>query len=186
MRLGGSMDDPGGPDLTRVNPLAERLSHWVSGTPRGQAFGCWTSRALALPQLRRLVAGAIPWTPLHRPVSEATVALVTTSGVHLRRDPPFNPDSDSSFRVIPGDAQPGDLAITHQAYDRGDAQRDVNLVFPLPRLRELAAAGVIGRLAAEHYGFGLVDRGAKLIGPGREVAARLAAAAVDLALLVPA
>jgi D-proline reductase (dithiol) PrdB len=180
------MDDHRAPELTRVNPLAERLSHWVSGTQRGRAFGCWTSRVLALPQLRGLVGGAIPWTPLHRPVSEATVALVTTSGVHLRRDPPFNPDSDSSFRVIPADAQPGDLAITHQAYDRGDAQRDINLVFPLQRLRELAAAGVIGRLAAEHYGFGLVDRGAKLIGPGREVAARLADAAVDLALLVPA
>ncbi len=180
------MDDHRGPEPTRVNPLAERLSRWVSGTPRGQAFGCWTSKTLALPQLRRLVGGAIPWTPLQRPVREATVALVTTSGVHLRRDRPFDPDSDSSFRVIPRDAEPGDLAITHQAYDRRDALRDINLVFPLQRLRELAAAGVIGRLAAEHYGFGLVDRGAKLIGPGREVAARLQDAAVDIALLVPA
>jgi D-proline reductase (dithiol) PrdB len=180
------MDDHRGPELTRVNPLVERLTHWVSGSPRGHTFGCWTSRALAIPQLRRLVGGPIPWTPLYRPVSEATVALVTTSGVHLKRDPPFNPDSDSSFRVIPADAEPGDLAITHQAYDRGDAQRDINLVFPLQRLRELEAAGVIGRLAAEHYGFGLVDQGAKLIGPGREVAARLHDAAVDLALLVPA
>jgi D-proline reductase (dithiol) PrdB len=180
------MDDQRGPDLTRVNPLVERLSHWVSGTPRGQAFGCWASRALALPQLRHLAGGAIPWTPLHRLVSDATVTLVTTSGVHLRRDPPFNPNSDSSFRIIPADARPGDLAITHQAYDRGDARRDINLVFPLQRLRELAAAGVIGRLAPEHYGFGLVDRGAALIGPGREVAARLHDANVDLALLVPA
>jgi D-proline reductase (dithiol) PrdB len=180
------MDDRRGPELTRVNPLVGRLSRWVSGSPRGHAFGCWTSRALAIPQLRRLVGGPIPWTPLHRPVGEATVALVTTSGVHLRRDPPFNPDSDSSFRVIPATAEPDDLAITHQAYDRGDAQRDINLVFPLQRLRELAAAGVIGRVAPEHYGFGLVDRGAALIGPGREVAARLHDAHVDLALLVPA
>ena len=180
------MDDHRDPELTRLNPVVERLSHWVSGTARGQAFGCWVSRALALPQLRRLVGGEIPWTPLHRPVREATVVLVTTTGVHLRRDPPFNPGSDSSFRVIPADAQPGDLAITHQAYDRGDAQRDINLVFPLQRLRELAAAGVIGRLAPEHYGFGLVDRGAALIGPGREVASRLSDADVDLALLVPA
>jgi D-proline reductase (dithiol) PrdB len=180
------MDDHRGPELTRVNPLAERLSRWVSGTSRGQAFGCWTSRALALPQLRRLVGGAIPWTPLRRPVRESTLALVTTSGVHLRQDPPFDPDSDSSFRVIPRDAEPGDLAITHQAYDRRDAVRDINLVFPLQRLRELAADGMIGGLAAEHYAFGLVDRGAKLVGPGREVATRLADAHVDLALLVPA
>jgi D-proline reductase (dithiol) PrdB len=179
------MGDHESPALTRVNPLAERLARWVSGTPRGQAFGRWTSKTLALPQLRRLVGGPIPWTPLARPVREATVALVTTSGVHLRRDPPFNPASDASFRVIPRDAEPGDLAITHQAYDRRDALRDVNLVFPLQRLRELAADGVIGRVAAENYGFGLVDRGASLVAPGREVAARLRRAAVDLALLVP-
>jgi D-proline reductase (dithiol) PrdB len=85
-----------------VNPLVERLSQWVSRTARGQAFGCRASRGLALPQLRRLASGAIPWTPLHRPVRAATVALVTTTGVHLRRDPPFNPNSDSSFLSITG------------------------------------------------------------------------------------
>ncbi|HXW46171.1 MAG TPA: glycine/sarcosine/betaine reductase selenoprotein B family protein [Streptosporangiaceae bacterium] len=180
------MDDGRSPELTRVNPLAERLSCWTSGSARGQAVGRWISRTLALPQLRRLTGGVIPWTQLRRPITEATVALVTTSGVHLRRDKPFNPGSDSSFRVIPCDAEPGDLAITHQAYDRRDALRDINLVFPLQRLRELAAQGVIGRLAAENYGFGLVDQGAKLIGPGREVAARLNDGGVDLALLVPA
>jgi D-proline reductase (dithiol) PrdB len=180
------MGEDRGPERTRVNPLAERLAQWTSGSPRGQAVGRWISRRLALPQLRRLAGGTIPWTQLKRPITEATVALVTTSGVHLRRDRPFNPNSDPSFRVIPQDAEPGDLAITHQAYDRRDALRDINLVFPLQRLRELQAEGVIGQLAAEHYGFGLVDNGAKLIGPGREVAARLRDGGVDLALLVPA
>jgi D-proline reductase (dithiol) PrdB len=180
------MDEDRGPERTRVNPLAERLSHWTTDSSRGQAFGRWTSRRLALPQLRRLTGGTIPWTRLKRPITQATVALITTGGVHLRRDQPFNPNSDPSFRVIPRDAEPGDLAITHQAYDRRDALRDINLVFPLQRLRELEAEGVIGRLAAEEYGFGLVDFGAKLIGPGREVAARLCDGGVDLALLVPA
>ncbi len=180
------MEDDQRPELTRVNPLAERLTHWVSGTPRGQAAGRWTSRTLALPQLRHLARETIPWTRLKRPVSEATAALVTTGGVHLRRDRPFSPSSDPSFRVIPRDARPGDLAITHQAYDRRDAMRDINLVFPLERLRELEADGIIGRVAAEHYGFGLVDRGSALLGPGPEVAAGLLDAHVDLALLVPA
>jgi D-proline reductase (dithiol) PrdB len=180
------MDDDRSPVPTRVNPLAERLSKWVTCTPRGQAFGRWTSKRLALPQLRGLTSGTIPWTQLRAPVSAATVALVTTSGVHLRDDRPFNPNSDPSFRVIPRDAEPGDLAITHQAYDRTDALRDINLVFPLQRLRELEAAGVIGRLAADHYGFGLVDKGSALLEPGREVGGRLHDAGVDLALLVPA
>ncbi len=180
------MDEDRGPERTRVNPLAERLSRWTSGSRRGQAFGRWASKRLTLPQLRWLAGGTIPWTPMERAITEATVALVTTSGVHLRRDRPFNPNGDPSFRVIPQDAEPGDLAITHQAYDRRDALRDINLVFPLQRLRELQTEGVIGRLAAEQYGFGLVHNGAKLTGPGREVAARLHDGGVDLALLVPA
>ena len=114
------------------------------------------------------------------------MALVTSSGVHLRSDRPFDLYSDASFRVIPGRALPDDLQITHRGYDRRDAARDVNLVFPLPRLRELAAEGIIGRVADEHYGFGLTVKAEELLAPGREVGRRLHQAGVDLALLVPA
>jgi D-proline reductase (dithiol) PrdB len=47
----------------------------------------------------------IPWTPLRKPLSECTVALVTTAGVHLKGQKPFDmsdPDGDPSFREIPG------------------------------------------------------------------------------------
>ena len=93
---------------------------------------------------------------------------------------------DASFRVIPRGAEAADLAISHQAYDRTDALRDINLVFPLERLRELEAEGVIGRVAGEHYGFGLSGSANELLAPGREVGRRLASARVDIALLVPA
>src|SRR5258708_4742449 len=169
-----------------INPLHERILRWVSGSGRGQAFGRLLSRLIALPQLRHLTASEIPWTPLARPISEATVAIVTTSGVHLRRDKPFHLNSDSSFRVVPRETKAADLTITHQAYDRTDALRDINLVFPLERLRELEAEGVIGRVADEHFGFGLSGSAKALIAPGREVARRLADAHVDLVLLVPA
>src|SRR5213080_4822043 len=39
----------------------------------------------------------------------------------------------------PRSAEPTDLTISHLAYDRTDALRDINLVFPLQRLRELQA-----------------------------------------------
>jgi D-proline reductase (dithiol) PrdB len=114
------------------------------------------------------------------------VVLISTGGVHLRTDRPFNPNSDPTFRVIPVRAEPGDLAITHQAYDRTDALRDINLVFPLERLRELEAEGVIGSLADEHYGFGLMGSAKRFLPSLREVARRIADDGVDLALLVPA
>jgi D-proline reductase (dithiol) PrdB len=100
-------------------------------------------------------AGVVPWAT--RPVSlpQATVALVTLAGVHLRAQAPFDmqsPDGDASFRVIPGLTDSGDLTITHDYYDHTAADHDVNVVFPIARLRELAAAGWIGRTAPRHIG----------------------------------
>ncbi len=101
------------------------------------------------------VVGPVPWTPARVPLERATVALVTLAGVHLRDQPAFdmqNPDGDASFRVIPGTVSPADLTITHDYYDHAAADRDVNIVFPVARLRELAAAGRIGRVAPRHVG----------------------------------
>src|SRR6266849_6640711 len=78
----------------------------------------------------------IPYTPNHRALSELTIALVTTAGVHLLDQPAFNPEGEKEFRVIPA-----------------DADRDVNCVFPLDRLRELAAQGLIGDVSNLHIGY---------------------------------
>jgi hypothetical protein len=56
----------------------------------------------------------------------------------------------------------------------------------LQRLQELEAEGVVGRVADEHYGFGLAPHPAPLLVSAREVAGRLRQAQVDLVLLVPA
>jgi len=114
------------------------------------------------------------------------VVLLSTGGVHLQSDRPFNLNGDPTFRIIPKDAQQADLAISHQAYDKTDALRDVNLVFPIERLRELEAEHVIGRLAEDHYGFGLMGSAKRLMPAIKEVAQRISESGVDLALLVPA
>lgn len=98
---------------------------------------------------------ALPWATRPVPMHQATVALVTLGGVHLKTQPPFdmwNPAGDASFRVIPGTVDPADLTITHDYYDHTAADRDVNVVFPIERLRELAVAGWIGRPAPRHIG----------------------------------
>jgi D-proline reductase (dithiol) PrdB len=175
-----------GPVRTHAGGLNESFARWITNSALGGAFGHWLSKAIAVPQLRRLTGAGIPWTPLRKPLSASTVVLVSTGGVHLRRDRPFNLKSDSSFRVIPKDVEPGDLAISHQAYDRTDALRDINLVFPIERLRELEAEQVIGRLAEDHYGFGLMGSAAQLMPAIKEVARRIRDSGADLALLVPA
>jgi D-proline reductase (dithiol) PrdB len=171
--------------LLMTNPFQTAFLRWL-GTRRGRAFGVWLSSRISMPQLRRMALDVVPWTPLRRPLAEATVAIVTTSGTHLAHDQPFQLTSDPTFRVIPRTAEAADLTIEHLAYDRTDALRDVNLVFPLQRLRELEAEGVVGRVADHHYGFGLCRDGRLLVQPGREVARRMREDGVDLALLVPA
>lgn len=97
----------------------------------------------------------VPWTPARVPLERGSIALVTSAGVHLTSQPPFdmvNGDGDASFRILPGDSAAADLMITHDYYDHRAADRDVNCVFPLDRLRELATAGLIGRVAPRHIG----------------------------------
>lgn len=111
--------------------------------------------ALAARGWKSEATGEIPWAPARIRLPEATVALVTSAGVHLKGDHPFdmvNPEGDATFRVIRGESALLDLTITHDYYDHRAADRDMNCVFPLERLRELAAAGLIGRVAPRHIG----------------------------------
>ena len=70
----------------------------------------------------------IPWTPLNKPLTQCRVGLVTTGGLHLRRDLPFDmndPDGDPTFRKVPCDAEASELVITHDYYDHRDADHDL-------------------------------------------------------------
>lgn len=98
----------------------------------------------------------IPWTPMMKALTASTIALVTTAGVHHREQEPFDmrdPDGDPSFRIIDFRKPLSTLMITHDYYDHTDADKDINIVFPLERLKEFEQEGRIGRVANVHYGF---------------------------------
>lgn len=98
----------------------------------------------------------IPWTRFTKLLSESTVAIVTTAGVHHRDQTPFNmldKNGDPSYRIIDLTRPLSSLMITHDYYDHADADRDINIVFPVERLREFTSEGVIRRLADRNYGF---------------------------------
>jgi D-proline reductase (dithiol) PrdB len=98
-----------------------------------------------------------------------------------------NQTRPSDFRIIPGDTPASDLVMSHTStnFDRTGFQQDWNVVFPLDRLRELAAAGVIGSVANQHYSFmGAADP--RIMEPAaRRLAALLRQDHVDAAVLVP-
>lgn len=98
----------------------------------------------------------IPWAPLKKPLRETVIALVTTAGVHLRAQLPFDmddPNGDPSVRVVPSGVKEKELVITHNYYDHSAADRDLNVVLPLDRLKELKAEGLIGGIAPFVYSF---------------------------------
>ena len=97
--------------------------------------------------------GPMPFVKWTKPANEAVFALITTAGVHLKTQPVFDVEAgDSSVRMIPLGCKDEDLMISHTHFDRSDADQDINCVFPLSRLKELAAQGVVGGAAKTHYG----------------------------------
>lgn len=95
----------------------------------------------------------IPYTPRSLELSQSTFALVSTAGVHLRDQEPYTVAGDNSWRLIPGDVQANQLMVTHDHYNHRDADEDINVVFPIDRLRELAAEGIIKAVSDKHLGF---------------------------------
>ncbi len=88
------------------------------------------------------------------PLKERRIAIITTAGLHRIDDERFNL-VDLSYRVLPVDVKTGDLSMTHSSvhFDRTGFREDVNLVYPIDRLKELAEKGEIGSVASFHYSF---------------------------------
>lgn len=129
-----------------------------------------------------------PWTPLARPLTEARVGLVTTAGVHLRGDTPFV-GRDPSYRVLPSTVRQAEVVQSHTSigFDRLASMQDINVVFPVDRMRELAEAGEFGSLAPNHYSFMGAQPDVSEINDRTswEVAERLRAEGVELVVLTP-
>ncbi len=133
-----------------------------------------------------------PWVALDKPLSQCKVALVTSAGLHLRDDQPFTrdtPGGESTYRVIPSDCDPFDVVQSHFSigFDHTGIYRDLNVTFPVDRLRELKDRGDIGSLSDNYYSFmgALRDASTVINETGPEVARRMKAEGVDVALLTP-
>ena len=132
---------------------------------------------------------AAPWTPITKPLNESRVVLIVSGGIYRKDQPPFNPvKNDLTFREIPRDTKVEDLRISHDFYDHRDADKDVNCVFPLERMRELEREGFIGSLAEVHFTLmGRIFRKTQLLAEMiPHLIGRLKELEVDLAFLVPA
>ena len=137
----------------------------------------------------------IPWTPLAKPLSDCTVAMVSSGGVALKSDRPFDLDierrdpwfSDPCYRVIPRETVAEDIKVYHLHINAAFAEQDLNCILPLQRLAELQASGVIGRVAPSHYSYmGYTLRPQRLLDESvPAMISRLKQENVDAVVLVP-
>lgn len=99
---------------------------------------------------------AVPLARPKKPLAQARVAFVSSAGVQPRGTLPFDvvhPVGDYSFRRVPSNARPDELEIHQIKYPTDGAHRDLNVIFPIERLQELAAEGIVGGLTENFHTF---------------------------------
>lgn len=176
---------------TEKRTLVDRLGNRLFAIPAVVQF--WAKFAGKKTNASVSLSSDIPLARLGKPLSQCRAALVTTGGIHLLSQVPFdmeNREGDATYREIPDSADPAQIMITHKYYDHQDADRDLNVIFPRAHFYNLVESGVLGDLATRHFGFMGHVEGEKLSVLKEQtapaVAERLQADDVDFAFLTPA
>jgi hypothetical protein len=140
--------------------------------------------------------GEIPWTPLRKPIKETRFSLMTSAGISLKTDSPFDMErekkepvwGDPTCRELPRTAREEDIDVNHLHINTDYIKQDINVVLPLNRFSEFEAEGVIGSLAPtsySYYGFQL-DPSVLLNETMPVVASKMKAEEVEAVFLTPA
>jgi D-proline reductase (dithiol) PrdB len=148
-------------------------------------------RSQGFPPYQWTINESAPLTPMRKPLSECTIAMLTSGGVSRCDAAPFNAMARNDLRLddVPADTPATFFQINDSYYNHSDADRDINCIFPIDRLRELAAEHAIGAVAQHHYsGFmgRIYTRSAVVNEAAPALARKLRDERVDAFLLVPA
>ena len=142
------------------------------------------------------LAQDIPWAPVSKPLSESRVSVVSTAGLSMRGDEPFDMETekkrpswgDPTWRRLSRDVTTDTIQAHHLHIETSHLLQDLDVCFPVPLLRELAAEGVVGEVAPSHYsimGFQGPDLRRLQQQSCGAIAEAMVEQQVDLALLVP-
>jgi D-proline reductase (dithiol) PrdB len=126
-----------------------------------------------------------PWVEAPK-LADARVAIITTAAIHRHDDRPFT-GHEGDYRVIPGDVDYSELAMTHSSvnFDRSAYQQDVNVCFPLEHLRALVDSGEIGSVGEWHYSFMGSTVPFRMEPAAKEVSQLILGDKINLVLLIP-
>jgi D-proline reductase (dithiol) PrdB len=130
-----------------------------------------------------------PWTSFTKKLSDCRVALVGGGGISLKSQEAYKPMSlnDISYREIPGDVNAEELVVSSAYIKHDDTDQDINNLFPIELLGEMAKEGYIGDVSPINFICGI----GRLLEPKLttfinevvpEIVGRLKAAKVDIVL----
>jgi D-proline reductase (dithiol) PrdB len=120
-------------------------------------LAAWTRRSIPEGDFE----GFVPWTPLPKPLHQAAIALVTSAGISLKSDPPFDMErekkeplwGDRTFRALPKETTEKEIEVNHLHINTDYIKQDINVILPLARMAEFEQEGIIGRLAPTAYSY---------------------------------
>ena len=96
--------------------------------------------------------GPPPWQAPGKPLAQARIGLLSTSGAYALGQKAYHYKDDTSIRRIPMATPASDLRFSHITENYlVDPRRDPDSILPLRALRSLQAEGLIGALADEAF-----------------------------------
>jgi hypothetical protein len=156
------------------------------------SLGAWFAKDIP----NQPFSGNVPWTPLEKPINETTFTLMTSAGISMKTQTPFDVArekreplwGDPSSRRIPVSASEKDIDVNHLHINTEYIKQDINVMLPLSRFHEFEKEAIIGQLAAtcySYYGFQM-DPNTLLEETMPEIAAQMQSENVEAVLLTPA
>lgn len=140
--------------------------------------------------------GQIPFQPPAKPLSDCTVAAVTSAGISLSNDPPFDMErekedptwGDPTYRKIPQATAQDNIQVNHLHINTSYILEDINVILPIRHLQDFASEGIIGKSAPTAYSFyGFQWQRTEFLKQAIEpIAAQMLGEGVDVAIMTPA
>lgn len=163
----------------------------AASTPPQLRPGLWDTVNERYPGSMIHKSDVIPLARLRKPLSECRLTFISTAGVQPKGTMPFDvvhPVGDYTFRRVPSTTPVEELEIHQLKYPTSGATRDLNVIFPIERLRELAAEGVIGGLTEHCFSFIGYNMDPERLERtlARDIAAAVSEDGADMALAAPA
>ena len=156
------------------------------------SLGAWIGKGIPADEF----TDDIPWCPIEKPLSDIRFSLVTSAGINMKSDPPFDMErekkeplwGDPGVREIPKTATESDIDVNHLHINTDYIRQDMNVMLPITRFQEFEKEGIIGSLSPtcfSYYGFQL-DPNDLLTDTMPGVVAKMKEEQVEAVLLTPA